>query len=236
MTGRAALILAVVALVAAMGGTAVGARLITGKDIRDRSITAADLRTKAVTGRVAHNLTGRDIQRDSLDGSDIAEETLDVRRARAAGRADTSGRADSAATADALSGGVTERRVIFTGVPGADVTVLELAGLKLRATCSATSALALTATTSATASSWIRVGGQRSTGSAPAAVFAEDDDFRAGESFDALAGSPDNLSAQLTYVSSTGAVVTVELIAEQGVALTRGHGCLVAGTATHAPA
>jgi hypothetical protein len=236
MTARAALILAVVALVAAMGGTAVGAKLLTGKDIRDRSIEARDLRTGSVTGRVAHNLTGRDIQKDSLDGSDIAEETLDVRRARAAGRADTAGRADSAAAADALAAGVTVQRVTFAGAPGADMTVLDLGGVKLRGTCSLTSTLALTATTASAGSSWIRVGGERTGNNAPAAVFAEDDDFRPGDSFDALGGAPDNLSATLTYVNPANGVVTVTLIAEQGVPPSRGYGCLVAGTATHAPA
>jgi hypothetical protein len=127
--------------------------------------------------------------------------------------------------------------VSFTGAPGADTTVLDLGGLKLRGTCSLTSTLALVATTAPAGLSWIRVGGERAgTNNAPAAVFAEDDDFRPGDSFDALGGAPDNLSARLTYVNPSNGVVTVTLVAEQGVPATRGYGCLVAGTATHAPA
>jgi hypothetical protein len=53
-----ALVLALIALFVALGGTAVGARLITGKDIRDRSITSRDIKDRS--------LLARDFQRGQL--------------------------------------------------------------------------------------------------------------------------------------------------------------------------
>ena len=44
---------------AALGGSAVAAKLITGKQIKDRSITGRDLKSNTITGRVAANLSGR---------------------------------------------------------------------------------------------------------------------------------------------------------------------------------
>lgn len=218
---RAALVVSILALLGAWGGPALADHLLTGRQIKDRSLTGRDMKSNSVTGRVVSGLSGRDIAPDSIDGSDVAEETLDVRRAR------------SAETADSLAG-VRLARVHARLLPGGEAVALDLGGLKLTATCSATSALALRATTTE-AGSLIRAGAvTRSGGNAPTTAFLKDDEFDPGEEFDAAAGAPDNSLVHLTYAAASGATVTATLLAEQGLPPSRGFTCLVAGTATHA--
>lgn len=63
-----AMIVAVVALVAALGGTAYAKVVITGKNIRNSTVVGADIKNKA--------LAGRDIKNDSLGRVPIKEERL----------------------------------------------------------------------------------------------------------------------------------------------------------------
>lgn len=64
----AAMIVAVVALFAALGGTAYAKIVITGKNVRNNSLVGADIKNKA--------LAGRDIKNDSLGRVPIKEERL----------------------------------------------------------------------------------------------------------------------------------------------------------------
>ena len=247
---RAALVISFLALLGAWGGPALADALLTGRDIkdgsltgrdvrnesltsrdvRDRSLHGRDLKSNSVTGRVVSGLSGRDILPNSIDGSKIAEETLDIERARSAGHAD---RADVAARAEAISGARLVGLRADLG-PGQQATALDLEGLTLKAACSASGALSLRAATAA-GPAWIRTGGTFRAGSSTAAsTYGEDDDFQPHESFDALGGEPDNLRAELVYAAPGGAVVTVAFLAEQGVPRTGGAGCMVAGTATAA--
>ena len=237
----AAIIISFVALVASIGGSAVAATLITGKQIKDRSITGRDLKSNTITGRVAANLSGRDILSDSLDGTDIAENQLGtVPRARSASQADvadrasSAARADSAATADALSG-ARIARVNFAKPAGSEATILELGGLRLKANCNASAAMTVTAATSS-GPAWVRVSATQQSQNSAAAVLLEDDDFRAGEEFSVLPATADNLAGELVYLGADGNTVTVSFLAEQGIAAARGYACLFAGTAVQAGA
>ena len=237
----AAFIISCLALVAALGGSAIAATLITGKQIKDRSITGRDLKSNTITGRVAANLSGRDILSDSLDGTDIAENQLGtVPRARSASQADvadratSAARADSAGTADALAG-ARIARVHFARPASSDAVILDLGGLRLRATCNASGAMTVIATTTAGGPGWIRVAGSmQQSQNSTVAVLLEDDDFRAGDEFSVLPANGDNVAGDVVYLGGDGSTVTVSFLAEQGVAAARGYACLFAGTAVQA--
>ena len=221
---------------AALGGSAVAAKLITGQQIKDRSITGRDLKSNTITGRVAANLSGRDILSDSLDGTDIAENQLGtVPRARSADvadRATSAGRADSAATADAVAG-ARIARVHFARPAGSDAAVLDVGGLRLKAACNGSGALTVIATT-ASGPGWIRVTGSQQSGNNTVPILVEDDEFRPGDEFNVLPSGADNVAGDLVYLAADGATVTVTFLAEQGIAAARGYACLLAGTAVQA--
>jgi hypothetical protein len=81
-----ALVIAIVALFAAMGGSAYAAATITGKNIKNNSITTSDIKTST--------LRGSDVKSNTLTGSDISESSLG--KVPSSSKADS---ADSAATA-----------------------------------------------------------------------------------------------------------------------------------------
>ena len=68
-----ALVLSIIAIVIACAGSAGAAVLVTSKTIKDRSIRGKDVRSNTLTGRTIKGLSGRDVIRDGLDGSDIDE-------------------------------------------------------------------------------------------------------------------------------------------------------------------
>jgi hypothetical protein len=103
----AAGIIAVLALVLAMGGTATAAKLFTGKDIQNKSLTGKDVKGKSI-GKGKLKL-------DTLGGDQIDESALGkVPSAAAADTAATATSATSAASADdaAKLGGVPAAAVV----------------------------------------------------------------------------------------------------------------------------
>ena len=93
----AAGIVAVLALVLAMGGTATAAKLISGKDIQNKSLTGKDVKGKS--------LGGGKLKLDSLGGNQIDETTLGkVPAAATADTATNATNATSAADAAAIGG------------------------------------------------------------------------------------------------------------------------------------
>lgn len=74
----AALVVAVLALVASMGGASYAAKVITGKDIKNGSITGKDIKKKSLTGTQIKNssLTGADVKDGSLNGGDLKDGSL----------------------------------------------------------------------------------------------------------------------------------------------------------------
>jgi len=100
----AAGIVAVLALVLAMGGTATAAKLFTGKDIQNKSLTGKDVKGKSI-GKGKLKL-------DTLGGDQIDESALG--KVPSAAAADTAATATSAASADdaAKLGGVPAANVV----------------------------------------------------------------------------------------------------------------------------
>jgi hypothetical protein len=63
-----AMVVAVVALVVSLGGSAYAALVITGKNIKNGTVTGADIRN--------HSLRGSDMKHDGIGGGSIKESTL----------------------------------------------------------------------------------------------------------------------------------------------------------------
>ena len=100
----AAGIVAVIALVLAMGGTATAAKLFTGKDIQNKSLTGKDIKGKS--------LGKGKIKLDTLGGDQIDESSL--AKVPSAAAADSAATATSAASADdaAKVGGVPASAIV----------------------------------------------------------------------------------------------------------------------------
>lgn len=105
-----ALVIALIALFVAMGGTGYAALRVTGASVKNGSLTGADIRTNSVTGTDVkdikaadvrnYSLTGKDIARDSLGQVPIKEERLDASKfgkVRLAGNAEQLGGVDAKA-------------------------------------------------------------------------------------------------------------------------------------------
>jgi hypothetical protein len=228
------MVVACLALVGAWGGPAFADAFITGADVRDgsltsrdiksRSISGRDIRSNTVTGRNVKGLSGRDILQDSLDGWNIFEQGLgEVPRAAQATRAET---ADHATVADRLStaaGSATPLRIAANLAPGAEQQVLDQGGLRIRVRCQGPGQIEATATTTATGAV-IRATVVRS---GQAATYADDDDFRAADTFNLLPSGRPNVGGSLLFASVAGAMVSLDYFADDGVnALTPGGGCM----------
>ena len=75
----AALVVAMLALVASLGGGSYAAKLLTGQDIKNGSITGKDIKKKSLTGKQVkdRSLTGKDLKDRSVGAADLAAGTLD---------------------------------------------------------------------------------------------------------------------------------------------------------------
>src|SRR4051812_45095271 len=143
-----ALVVAVVACVIACAGSATAATLITGAQIRNGSLTSADVRDHAlrgrdvaantITGRNVSGLSGRDIIRNGLDGSDVDESTFDVVPEATTAR--------SAGTAGSLTHARVLRVATNQSSGTASTVVYNEGGVRVQAGCSATGTMAATAT------------------------------------------------------------------------------------------
>ncbi len=203
-TARAALIVSCLALVGAWGGPAVARSLITGDQIARNT----------VTGRNVAGLSGRDIVRDGIDGSDIDEESLEpVPRARHANGADH-------------VNGVDYDRFHYADPSGARTTLLDRAGLKVTAFCN-NGQLDVKATT-ATANTLVRVA--VTTPTKPTQVQA-DNNFDPGDEVDLLPPGLDSAFGTLVYTVPNGPTATVTYLAQDGLPAATGHQCIVGGSA-----
>jgi hypothetical protein len=74
-----ALVVALLALVAALGGGSYAAKLITGKDIKNHSIASKDVKKNAIKSNLVKNssLTGKDVKDGSLGAGDLAAGAAD---------------------------------------------------------------------------------------------------------------------------------------------------------------
>lgn len=229
-----ALVVAVIALVVSCAGTAGARILITSKDVKDGSLQGKDIRANTITGRNVKGLSGRDVLKNGLDGSDIDEATLDT--VPSATNATNATRATTAGTADAIKG-VHFGRAYFKAQSGTGATVLfDEGGVRVQAACGTGGALAVNAVpTAGGADGLIRVTVIHP-GNPAQPTYVTDNDFVSGDSANLVAGGADNASGQLVFTSPTGDTVTMDYLAQGAVDPARGFACLFTGTAIHTTA
>ncbi len=207
-----AFVLAFVALLVALSGTAAARLIITGHNVRNGSLTGADIRNGS--------LTYRDVRRNTLTGRQIAENRLGtVPRARSAGVALAAGNANSV-------GGLTARKVVFHAAAGTDDTaILGMAGLTLIGSCSG-GKVGLRATTTVNNSD-LRVTVIRGQGDIGVRSTTN---FDIGNSIDATAGKAGG-TGTLIYDRADGPVVTVTYRFHGSPSFGGAKDCIVSGTA-----
>jgi hypothetical protein len=212
-----ALLVAILALVIACGGSATAASLITSKNVKDRSLLGKDMKSSTVTGRNVANLSGRDIIPNGLDGSDIDEETLD-----------RVPNAQTAQTAHSLKGIKTFRISYRALADTAPSTVFEASGVRVEAGCPG-GTLEVNATSTATAGGLLRVAISHEGAPAETTVLS-DNEFLAPDAVSLVTGGADNLTGTLTYMTPPGETLTVQYLTQSGIDGARGYTCVFAGT------
>lgn len=225
-----ALVLSIIAIVIACAGSAGAAALVTTRTIKDHTIRGRDVRSDTLTGRTVKGLSGRDVIRNGLDGSDIDESTLDT--VPNATHADTAGTADSATTAGGIPGLHVTKVAFRAAASTAATTIFDEGGIKLTAACSSAGVLTFTATASNSTNGVVRL--QVTHPGTPSDVtYGVDNDFTPTDTANLVTGGPDNLQGRLTYTAAAGDTVTVDYLTQDTVDPARGYVCLVAGTAVH---
>ncbi len=232
------LVIACIALAGAWGGPAVAQSLLTGasiqnnslttSDIRDRTLRGRDVHSNTITGRNVAGLSGRDIIKNGLDGSDIDEGTFEIvpRAARAL-------RADAAGTADAVKGSRIVR-LAYAQPVGPDTTVLlDEGGLRVAARCSGSGTLSAHAVPTVDGG-LVRVSTVHPAADGTITTLQRSNDFRSGDQVNLVAGGTLNATGTLTYWSPAGDVITLDYLADDGFSVARGFQCVLAGTAVHA--
>jgi hypothetical protein len=163
-----ALVIACIALFVSLGGVSYG--LVTGsvdsreiknnavrsadvlnntlrsKDVRNNTLRTFDIRNNEVRGFDIRNSTirGRDVAFDTLTGADVSESSLG--KVPSATTADSATSATSAGSAGSV-GGIGMRRFNYAAEAGSGpVTVLDIGGLRLDASCGAGGAIVVTGT------------------------------------------------------------------------------------------
>jgi hypothetical protein len=217
-----AMIVALIALFVAMGGTTfavtklpkrwVGTEQNKTWAIVKRQIRARNVpRTKIARNAIDSGL----VQRDALRGSDILETSLA-----------TVPSATKATTADEINGLKLERFSlrVASGTPTANV--LTIGGLSVNAGCSTGPALTVSATTTVD-NATIHSAGEVDAGMTDTPFAVENDDFDAVDTFSPLPASHTNVTGSFVYARQDGIVVTADFLAEE----TPGGGCVFAGIA-----
>ncbi len=206
----AALIVACLALLVALGGTA-GADPI---------------------GQISRLISGTQIKKNSIRGNRLVRGTITGREVneRRIGTVPRATRANSALNAD-LVGGLGVRKVFFRAAPGAaPVQLFSGAGLSLFGSCTAAGNPVLRATTAVNGSA-IRAGRIVPAAAAAAAASVGSRNFNAGASLSLLGGTP-NGTLTVHYARPDGAVATVALQYGDSPSL-GGAFCQITGTATN---
>jgi hypothetical protein len=130
-----AMVVAFVALLAALSGTAIalpGTNSVDSGDIKNGTIRGKDIHRNAVTGKKVKNasLTGADVKNNSLTGTDINESTL--AKVPSAGQADS---ATSAASANAAAEAAPLKHWFVQLTEGQSANVFSIGGIVLQASC-----------------------------------------------------------------------------------------------------
>lgn len=201
-----ALMISLLALFVALGGTGYAAIIVTGKNVKNSSLTGKDVKNSS--------LTGKDVKNSSLTGSDVTESKLG--KVPSATTADSATTAGSAGSADTV-GGLTLRKVAFRVAGGtANTTIFSGAGLTITASCLANN-VALNATTSVQDSSIYTNVVDTDADNVAAANDLESGTFDTGSLFNLLDtndGNPGLIT--FNYEGADGRTVTGNLSADEG--------------------
>jgi hypothetical protein len=227
----AALVIAVVALFASLGGASYAAVSVTGKDVKNSSLTGKDVKNGS--------LAGKDVKRNSLGGKQILESGLG--KVPSAGNADQAGEAAHAAAADTAGsaanadkvGGVQVKSFNFT-TPGAtsEEQILSLGGLQLSASCSGGGVLDFTANTTVDDSQIDSYSVEPDAAApAPNQNQAFDSSFDIVDTKDLVPDDEDDEVGQLRYAKPDGSGVQVSWYAHHAGG-GAGSTCAVNGVAT----
>jgi hypothetical protein len=216
----AAMIVALIALFVALGGTTYAVRGLPSKSVGSAQLKRNAVRTKNIKAR---NVTKSRIARGAVDSSIVASNSLTGNNIRES-TLGTVPKANNAVNADnaAKVGGRSVQKFSFVAPAGTGPTVaLSLNGLILTATCATGPALTVTATTTVNgAVIHANVGQLGDTTS-----YLPDNSFDVGDTFDPLPPSATDAIGDLVFARPDGEVVTATYLAQKTT------GCVFAGTA-----
>jgi len=250
---------AFVALLAALGGTAValpGSNTVTTGDIKKGAVKSSDVKNSSLTRSDIKNSTlrGSDVGSNTLTGSDINEGSLGT--VPSANTANTASTATSAGNAGSVGGQQIVKFNFARPSSSARATIFSVGGFTLTSDCDAAGDIDLDGTTSV-ANSQIMIKGTNDDQTPNSDTFTDDDGasdadetvtitplsddeqqdsdtaFNPGdnENFQGDAYFDDTLH-NLTYVSGTGTIVTAQFLVQE---ITNGLGttndCFVQGHA-----
>jgi hypothetical protein len=223
----AAMVVALIALFVAMGGTTYAVKRLPKRSVGAAQLKKDAVRTKNIKARnvtrsrIAKKAINSDlVGTDALVGKNILESSL--------GQVPSAKDADHATTADKVNGLAVQKFSFRVPAGTAGTNVLTLNGLALNAVCAAGPALSVTATTTVSGAI-IHSGG--TWGAANQSFYVEDNAFDIGDApFDILQNVPTgstSLNGTLVYARPDGLVVTASFLAEETAT-----GCVFAGSAT----
>jgi hypothetical protein len=224
----AALVIAVIALFASLGGASYAAVSVTGKDVKNSSLTGKDVKNSSLTGKDVKNgsLAGADVKDDSLGGNQILESQLG--KVPAATNADQAATAGSADYASAV-GGVQVRSFNYrVSENTAEQVIFSLGGLQLSASCNANT-LEFTAKTTVGASQIDGYSVEPDVSPAPNQNLAFDSAFETTDTVDLVPDDEDDEVGQTRYAKPDGSGVNVAWYAHNAGT---GTDCAVNGVAT----
>jgi hypothetical protein len=213
------MIVALIALFVALGGTTYAVRGLPSKSVGSAQLKRNAVRTKNIKAR---NVTKSRIARGAVDSSIVSSNSLTGNNIRES-TLGTVPKANNAVNADnaAKVGGRTVQKFSFVAPAGTGPTVaLSLNGLILTATCAPGPPLTVTATTTVNGAlihTQVRSG--------TTTTYKADNSFDVGSVFDPLAGASSDLIGDLVFARPDGEVVTATYLAQETT------GCVFAGTA-----
>jgi hypothetical protein len=222
----AAMVVALIALFVAMGGTTYAVKRLPKRSVGAPQLKKDAVRTKNIKAR---NITRSRIAKKSIDSDLVGTDALVGKNIleSSLGKVPSAKDAEHAVSADKVNGLAVQKFSFRAPAGTAGTNVLTLNGLALNAVCAAGPALSVTATTTVSGAI-IHSGGTY--GAANQSFYVEDNSFDIGDApFDILEDVPTNstsLNGTLVYARPDGVVVTASFLAEETAT-----GCVFAGSA-----
>jgi hypothetical protein len=200
-----ALVIACLALFLGLGGVGYAAATIGSSEIKDNSVRSRDIRNGTIRGR--------DVHRNTLTGRHIVESKL--------GTVPNADRVD----------GLGAARVDYRAPAGTPTrTVLGIGELVVNATCGDNPTDLDVSATTVVNNSIVHLGTDFPSGAQTA--YLDDNDFDVGQSVNLLPVRDNRVEGTLTYVASTGSIVTLHYLAEErNNGLGSVNDCFFAGSA-----